>query len=79
MCAEGPWFAPGYGRGDGRKVILLHIYVWAGISYGQPTQLHVIKRNLNAQKYCDEVLRPIYLFIVNFTTFSPQFRGIQLF
>ena len=20
MCAEGPWFAPGYGRGDGLKL-----------------------------------------------------------
>ena len=25
MCAEGPWFAPGYGRGDGLK---LYCYTW---------------------------------------------------
>ena len=35
------------------------VMVWAGISYGQRTQLHFIDGYLNAQRYCDEILRPI--------------------
>ena len=35
------------------------VMVWAGISYGQLTQLHFIDYNLNAQRYCDEILRSI--------------------
>jgi hypothetical protein len=35
------------------------VMVWAGISYGQQTQLHFINVNLNAQRYRDEILRPI--------------------
>ena len=35
------------------------VMVWAGISYGQRTQLHFIDVNLNAQKYHDEILMPI--------------------
>jgi hypothetical protein len=35
------------------------VMVWAGISYGQQTQLHFIDGNLNAQRYRDEILRPI--------------------
>ena len=35
------------------------VMVWAGISYGQQTQLHFIDGNLNAQRYCHEILRPI--------------------
>jgi hypothetical protein len=31
------------------------VMVWAGISYGQRTQLHFIVGNLNAQKYCDAI------------------------
>ena len=33
--------------------------VWAGISYGQCTNLHFIDGNLNAQRYRDEILAPI--------------------
>ncbi len=33
--------------------------VWAGICYGQRTQVHFIDGILNAQRYCDEILRPI--------------------
>jgi hypothetical protein len=33
--------------------------VWAGISYGQQTQLHFIDGHLNAQRYREEILRPI--------------------
>jgi hypothetical protein len=29
MCAEGPWFAPGYGRGDGLK---LYCYIKAVVA-----------------------------------------------
>jgi hypothetical protein len=35
------------------------VMVWAGISYGQHQQLHCIDGNLNAQRYRDEILRPI--------------------
>jgi hypothetical protein len=37
------------------------VMLWAGISYGQGTQLHFIDfiDNLNAQRYCDEILKPI--------------------
>ncbi len=35
------------------------VMVWAGEFYGQRTQLHFIDGILNAQRYCDEVLRPI--------------------
>ena len=35
------------------------VMVWAGIRYGKQTQLHFIYGNLNAQKYYDEILRPI--------------------
>ena len=40
-------------HGGGRVMVL------AGISYGQRTQLHFIDGNFNAQRYCDEILRPI--------------------
>ena len=35
------------------------VTVWAGINYGQRTQLHFSNGNLNAQKYSDDILRPI--------------------
>ena len=35
------------------------VVVWAGISYGQRTQLHFIDGNLNAQRYSDEILRSL--------------------
>jgi hypothetical protein len=35
------------------------VMVWAGISYGQQTQLHYIDGNLNAQSDRDKILRPI--------------------
>ena len=35
------------------------VMVWEGISYGQQIQLHFIDGNLNAQRYRDEILRPI--------------------
>ncbi len=33
--------------------------VWAGICYGLRKQVHFIDGILNAQRYCDEILRPI--------------------
>ena len=35
------------------------VMVWASISYGLRTQLHFIDGNLNAQRYRDEILKPI--------------------
>lgn len=35
------------------------VMVWVGVNYGQRTQLHFIDGNLNAQRYRDEILRPI--------------------
>ena len=35
------------------------VMVWAGINYGQRTQLNFIDGNLNAQRYRDKILRPI--------------------
>ena len=37
------------------------VIVWAGISYGQRTQLHLIDGNLNGQRCCNEILRPIVM------------------
>ncbi len=35
------------------------VLVWAGVCYGQRTQVHFIDGVLNAQRYRDEILRPI--------------------
>ncbi|KAL0196970.1 hypothetical protein M9458_005510, partial [Cirrhinus mrigala] len=35
------------------------VMVWAGVCYGQRTQMHFIDGILNAQRYRDEILRPI--------------------
>ncbi len=35
------------------------VMVWAGVYYGQQTQVHFIDGTLNAQRYRDEFLRPI--------------------
>ncbi len=35
------------------------VMVWASVCYGQQTQKHVIDGILNAQRYRDEILRPI--------------------
>ncbi len=35
------------------------VMVWAGVCYGQRTQVHFIDCILNAQRYRDEILRPI--------------------
>ncbi len=37
------------------------VMVWAGVCYGQRTQVHFIDDILNAQRYRDEILRPIVL------------------
>ncbi len=35
------------------------VMVWAGVCYGQRTQVHFIDGILNAQRYHEEILRPI--------------------
>ncbi len=35
------------------------VMVWAGLCYGQRTQMHFTEGILNAQRYRDEILRPI--------------------
>ncbi|KAL0152484.1 hypothetical protein M9458_052207, partial [Cirrhinus mrigala] len=35
------------------------VMIWAGVCYGQRTQVHFIDGILNAQRYRDEILRPI--------------------
>ncbi|KAL0153140.1 hypothetical protein M9458_051561, partial [Cirrhinus mrigala] len=35
------------------------VMLWAGVCYGQQTQVHFIDGILNAQRYRDEILRPI--------------------
>ncbi len=40
------------------------VMVWAGICYGQRTPVHFFEVILNAQIYCDEILKPI---VVPFT------------
>jgi hypothetical protein len=35
------------------------VMLWAGISYGQRTQMHFIDGNLKTQRYSNEILRPI--------------------
>ncbi len=37
------------------------VMVWAGVCYGQQIQVHFIDGILNAQRYRDEILRPIVL------------------
>ena len=37
------------------------VMVWTGTSYGQRVQLHFIDGNLNAQRYRDEIPRPIVM------------------
>ncbi len=37
------------------------VMVWAGVCYGQRTQVHFIDCILNAQRYREEILRPIVL------------------
>ncbi len=35
------------------------VMVWAGVCYGQQTQVHFIHGILNAQRYRDDIVRPI--------------------
>ncbi len=37
------------------------VMVWAGVCYGQRTQVHFIDGILNAQRYREEILRPIFV------------------
>ena len=42
-------------------MVAVGFMLWAGIRYGQQIQLHFFDGNFNAQRYCDEILRPIVL------------------
>ncbi len=41
------------------------VMVWAGVCYGQRTQLHFIDAILNTQRYRDEILRPIVVLFIH--------------
>ncbi len=41
------------------------VMVWAGICYGQRTQVHFIGGILDAQRYRDEILRPIVVLLIH--------------
>ncbi len=41
------------------------VMVWAGVCYGQQTQVHFIDDILNAQRYRDEILRPIVVSFIH--------------
>ncbi len=42
------------------------VIVWAGVCYGQRTQVHFIDGILNAQRYRDEILRPIVVPFIHY-------------
>ncbi len=53
------------------------IMVWAGVCYGKRTQVHFI---LNAQRYRDEILRPIVVpFIHDHHLMLQQLQWLKLF
>lgn len=41
------------------------VMIWAGICYGQRTQVHFIDSILNAQRYHDEILRTIFVAFIH--------------
>ncbi len=41
------------------------VMVWAGVCYGQRTQVHFIDGILNTQRYRDEILRPIVVLLIH--------------
>jgi hypothetical protein len=54
-------------------MVAVGLWYGAGISYRQQTQLHFIKGNLNAQRYRDEILRPIVNSMFQFPPISSNF------
>ncbi len=60
------------------------VMVWAGVCYGQRTQVHFIDGILNAQRYRDEILRPIvvpfihdhHLMLQHDNAWSPCFKDL---
>ena len=40
-------------------MVAVRVMIWAGVCYGQQTQVHFIDSILNAQRYRDKILRPI--------------------
>ena len=53
------------------------VMVWAGLSYGQQTQLHFIDVNLNAQRYRDEIQRLIVVPFIHRHHFMFQHDNAQ--
>lgn len=51
--------------------------VWVSISYRQRTQEHFKDGNLNVQRYCDEILRPIVLQFIH--SHSPMLQYDNLY
>ncbi len=41
------------------------VMVWAGVCYGQQTQVHFSNGILNAQRHRDEILRPIFVLFLH--------------
>ena len=39
--------------------------VWGGIHFRGKTNLVVVRQNMNAQRYCDDILRPVVIPFMN--------------
>ncbi len=46
-------------------MVAVGVMVWAGVCYGQRTQVHFIDAILNSQRYHDEILRPIVVSFIH--------------
>ena len=61
MCAEGPWFAPGYGRGDGLKLYCYN-YTGGNLSFGlmspNLTNRHVFVRRRAGERMISACVVP---------------------
>ncbi len=53
-------------------------YVWAGVCNGQRTEVHFIDDFLNAQRYRDEILRPIVVSFIHDHHLMLQYDNAQL-
>ncbi len=54
------------------------VMVWAGINYGQWTQVHFIDGSLNVQRYCEEILRPVVVPFIRHHRLMLQHDNAQL-
>ena len=53
------------------------VMVWAGISYGQRTQMHFIYGNLTVQRNHDEILRPVVVTFIRIQLLMLQHDNAQ--